>query len=207
MTEETEVANGYANEPVHKSKSPKESSPVMSNGNGDVPASNESKMKPSVTVNQSSNDASAGKLKTINLSCTENEGPTQILPSEELWTSDPAGRIKIRGKDLEECPPISVPGLLNRTATNYPDRIALALKQPDGKYQEITYKQYEENVRIVAKAFIHLGLERYSSVGIIGFNSPEWFYTDLAAIYAGYRKKILNILLPTNFKKIQNLCC
>ncbi|XP_039276232.1 very long-chain-fatty-acid--CoA ligase bubblegum [Nilaparvata lugens] len=132
-----------------------------------------------------SNDASAGKLKTVNLSCTENEGPTQILPSEELWTSDPAGRIKIRGKDLEECPPISVPGLLNRTATNYPDRIALALKQPDGKYQEITYKQYEENVRIVAKAFIHLGLERYSSVGIIGFNSPEWFYTDLAAIYAG----------------------
>jgi len=31
-----------------------------------------------------------------------------------------------------------------------------------------------------------LGLERYRGVGIIGFNSPEWFVSDLAAIFAGY---------------------
>ena len=39
-------------------------------------------------------------------------------------------------------------------------------------------------VRIVAKAFIQLGLEPRKSVGIIGFNSPEWFMADMAAVFA-----------------------
>jgi len=34
--------------------------------------------------------------------------------------------------------------------------------------------------------FLQLGLERYHGVGIIGFNSPEWFISDLAAIFAGF---------------------
>jgi len=33
---------------------------------------------------------------------------------------------------------------------------------------------------------IQLGLEQYCSVGIIGFNSPEWLIADLGAIFAGY---------------------
>lgn len=36
-----------------------------------------------------------------------------------------------------------------------------------------------------AKAFLKLGLERHHSVAILGFNSPEWFIADLAAIHAG----------------------
>lgn len=32
---------------------------------------------------------------------------------------------------------------------------------------------------------LQLGLERYHAVGIIGFNSPEWFIADLGAIFAG----------------------
>jgi len=47
------------------------------------------------------------------------------------------------------------------------------------------FREYEQNVRTVAKAFLKLGLERYHGVCIIGFNSPEWFYSDLGAIYAG----------------------
>ena len=35
----------------------------------------------------------------------------------------------------------------------------------------------------MAKAFIVLGLEPRQSVGILGFNSPEWFFSDLAAIF------------------------
>lgn len=42
--------------------------------------------------------------------------------------------------------------------------------------------QFSE-VKIVAKAFINLGLESRNSVGILGFNSPEWFFADLAAIF------------------------
>jgi len=48
-----------------------------------------------------------------------------------------------------------------------------------------TYKQYLHDVTICAKAFIRLGLERFHSVCILGFNSPEWIIADLAAIHAG----------------------
>jgi len=55
----------------------------------------------------------------------------------------------------------------------------------NNKWVKVTYKEYEQNVRTTAKAFLKLGLERYHGVCIIGFNSPEWFYSDLGAIYAG----------------------
>lgn len=47
------------------------------------------------------------------------------------------------------------------------------------------YREYETEVRTVAKAFLKLGLERYHSVAIVGFNSPQWFISDIAAIFAG----------------------
>ena len=40
------------------------------------------------------------------------------------------------------------------------------------------------DVKTVAKAFISLGLEPRKSVGILGFNSPEWFIADMAAVFA-----------------------
>jgi long-subunit acyl-CoA synthetase (AMP-forming) len=49
--------------------------------------------------------------------------------------------------------------------------------------------------RTVAKAFIKLGLERFHSVGILGFNSPEWFLADLGAVFAG---GIATGIYPTN---------
>lgn len=49
-----------------------------------------------------------------------------------------------------------------------------------------TYKQYLHDVTVCAKAFIRLGLERFHSVCILGFNSPEWIIADLAAIHAGF---------------------
>ena len=39
-----------------------------------------------------------------------------------------------------------------------------------------TSPQYLDEVRTVAKAFIQLGLRAGHGVGIIGFNSPEWFF-------------------------------
>jgi long-chain-fatty-acid--CoA ligase ACSBG len=42
-----------------------------------------------------------------------------------------------------------------------------------------------QDTEAVAKAFIKLGLESRHSVGIIGFNSPEWFLADLGAVFAG----------------------
>ena len=40
-------------------------------------------------------------------------------------------------------------------------------------------------MRTAAKAFIKLGLARHYTVGIIGFNAPEWFIAQAGAIFAG----------------------
>ena len=61
---------------------------------------------------------------------------------------------------------------------------ALCVKR-DGKWQEWTFRQYYNDVRAAAKAFMKLGLERFRAVSILGFNSPEWFIADLGAIFAG----------------------
>ncbi|KAJ8736314.1 hypothetical protein PYW08_006970 [Mythimna loreyi] len=114
-------------------------------------------------------------------------GPDQVVPSDSVNNSLPGGYVKLRvqARGLASEPPISVPGLLTRTVARYPDATALASKKADGKWHKITYKQYQERVRTVAKAFIKLGLERYHSVCILGFNSEQWFIADLAAIHAG----------------------
>ncbi|CAG4978648.1 unnamed protein product [Parnassius apollo] len=113
-------------------------------------------------------------------------GPDQIIPADDYISCVPGGYVKLRmqtrGPAAE--PPISVPGLLNRTTARYPDGTALATKR-NGQWQKITYKQYQERVRTIAKAFLKLGLERHHSVCILGFNSEEWYIADLAAIHAG----------------------
>ena len=45
--------------------------------------------------------------------------------------------------------------------------------------------EYRDMVVHLAMVFIKLGLEPRNSVGIIAFNCPEWFYSELAAIFAG----------------------
>ncbi|XP_059490029.1 long-chain-fatty-acid--CoA ligase ACSBG2 [Neocloeon triangulifer] len=116
------------------------------------------------------------------------DGPDQLIPSEALFNCLPDGAVKLRvgteGVAAEK--PISVPTMLRRTVERYPDRTAMAVKaDKNADWTRITFREYEQNVRTVAKAFIKLGLERFHSVNILGFNSPEWFISDLAAIYAG----------------------
>lgn len=66
----------------------------------------------------------------------------------------------------------------------FPTTNALAVKR-DGAWKFTTYAEYYQQVRTVAKAFIKLGLQQYHGVCILGFNSPEWFISDLAAVFAG----------------------
>lgn len=133
-----------------------------------------------------------------------------MLPASQKYTSEVNGRVTLRIESGADITPVSVPGLLASSAEKYGNLPALNYKSDD-KWVQVTYKydivviinskfilncaiynymfccfrEYEQNVRIVAKAFLKLGLERYHGVCIIGFNSPEWFYSDLGAIYAG----------------------
>lgn len=69
--------------------------------------------------------------------------------------------------------------------------MALRAKR-EGKLKEWTYEQYYEEVRLVARAFIHLGLHRHHSVAIMGSNSPESVIANLGAIFAGCVKLLYN---------------
>jgi len=114
-------------------------------------------------------------------------GPDQIIQANNYVTWKPTEAVKIRmGSEAPgNYAPISVPALLTKTAKEIPDYPAI--KTRDDNKQEIiwTYRQYLEEVRTVAKAFIDLGLQRFQSVCILGFNSPEWVISGLAAIFAG----------------------
>ncbi|XP_033328653.2 acyl-CoA synthetase bubblegum family member 1 isoform X1 [Megalopta genalis] len=123
-----------------------------------------------------------------NYSATGLDGPDQILKADSTVTTLPNGRVKIKlsSEDINPTPPISVPGLLTRIANSHGGHTAFVTR-PDanGKRKTYSYKDYENQVKTVAKAFLKLGLERYHGVCIIGFNSPEWVISDIAAIYAG----------------------
>ncbi|XP_027850701.2 very long-chain-fatty-acid--CoA ligase bubblegum-like [Aphis gossypii] len=150
---------------------------VMQNG-GNQYKIKENSFLPSAVVENNT------KMSFENSKPAENYGPDQVLPASEKYTSEANGRVTLRIEAGADNTPISVPGLLTRSAELYGDLPALNYKSAN-KWVKVTYKEYEQNVRTVAKAFIKLGLERFHGVCIIGFNSPEWFYSDLGAIYAG----------------------
>lgn len=122
-------------------------------------------------------------------SMTGLDGPDQILKADSNTSTVPNGRVTIKlnsGSGVHSISPISVPGLLSKTVSAHGDHTAF-ITRPDanGNRKSYTYREYEKQVKTVAKAFLKLGLERYHGVCILGFNSPEWIISDVAAIYAG----------------------
>jgi long-subunit acyl-CoA synthetase (AMP-forming) len=73
---------------------------------------------------------------------------------------------------------------LEDAARRWPHLNALQVKH-QGQWKATTWRQYRDQVRLTARAFMRLGLEPRQGVSIIGYNSPEWFFADLGAIYAG----------------------
>jgi long-chain-fatty-acid--CoA ligase ACSBG len=114
------------------------------------------------------------------------KGIDDVLPATSLmsWTRDVPVQLRMADSGPLAEKPITVMTVLRLTAEKYPNHPALASKV-DGVWQKISYREYHEYVQLAAKGFIKLGLEMYHGVGIIGFNSAEWFISDLAAIFAG----------------------
>ncbi|XP_067414181.1 long-chain-fatty-acid--CoA ligase ACSBG2 isoform X3 [Emydura macquarii macquarii] len=107
-------------------------------------------------------------------------------PASGLWTTRRDGEVKLRldQHGIGSETPKTVHELFQESVKKYGDYFALASKKGD-KWIKLTYKQYYEECRKAAKSFIKLGLERFHGVGILGFNSAEWFIADIGAIFAG----------------------
>ncbi|XP_076465017.1 LOW QUALITY PROTEIN: long-chain-fatty-acid--CoA ligase ACSBG2-like [Babylonia areolata] len=108
------------------------------------------------------------------------------VPSDVMWTTKRDGAVKLRtsGNGVSAEKPITVVTLVKNTVSRLPNGIAMAVKR-EGQWVKWTYSQYMADIRKAAKSFIKLGLEPYKGVGIVGFNSPEWFLADLGCIFAG----------------------
>ncbi|XP_048649451.1 long-chain-fatty-acid--CoA ligase ACSBG1 isoform X1 [Marmota marmota marmota] len=105
-------------------------------------------------------------------------------PEEALWTTRADGRVRLR---LDPCCPqlpYTVHRMFYEALDKYGDLNALGFKR-QGKWEHVSYSQYYLIARKVAKGFLKLGLERAHSVAILGFNSPEWFFSAVGTVFAG----------------------
>ena len=54
-----------------------------------------------------------------------------------------------------------------------------------GLWNEYTWQDYYDNVKMLCLGLMSLGLKRGDRVSIIGDNSPEWIWAELATLSAG----------------------
>ena len=126
------------------------------------------------------------------------EGPDRIVDTLEVTTSNPDGYCKIRGlpndcKDPGSIPPSSLVTAIKNVceSTDAAELTAIKVKR-DNKWVSWSYAEYYRDIKSVARAFIHIGLEARHAVAICGFNSPEWFLSEMACIYAGGMVRTVN---------------
>ncbi|XP_030594325.1 long-chain-fatty-acid--CoA ligase ACSBG2-like isoform X2 [Archocentrus centrarchus] len=127
---------------------------------------------------------STGEPKAVPLSTTHLA--TTLTPADQLWSSsrDVAVRLRLEGSGPGSETPITIHQMFLETVENYGEHPALVSKK-DGQWMTLTWRQYYEQCRAAAKSFLKLGLERNHGVGILGFNSREWFISDIGCIFAG----------------------
>ncbi|XP_018871793.3 long-chain-fatty-acid--CoA ligase ACSBG2 isoform X1 [Gorilla gorilla gorilla] len=109
---------------------------------------------------------------------------TEVTP--RLWTTCRDGEVLLRlskhGPGHET--PMTIPEFFRESVNRFGTYPALASKNGK-KWEILNFNQYYEACRKAAKSLIKLGLERFHGVGILGFNSAEWFITAVGAILAG----------------------
>uniref|UniRef100_A0A8D2P843 Long-chain-fatty-acid--CoA ligase ACSBG2 n=1 Tax=Zosterops lateralis melanops TaxID=1220523 RepID=A0A8D2P843_ZOSLA len=112
--------------------------------------------------------------------------PKASPAGSSVWTTRRDGEVKLRMEEqgFGSEAPKTVHQLLQESVDKYSDYYALASKK-NGQWIKLTYKMYYDECWKAAKSFLKLGLERFHGVGILGFNSAEWFIADIGAILAG----------------------
>ena len=121
-----------------------------------------------VASNESENEATASVCTdnkvnvngTVQQSCPHVDGiACNLAPATDYVTSERSSPVKIRfsgDKGVTAAPPISVMEFFQRTVNKFPNRTAMKVER-DGNWLSWTYKEYLEDVKTVAKAFIKVG--------------------------------------------------
>jgi len=131
--------------------------------------------------------------RTTTVSTWDADGKTTILKSKSgVGAADPETVMEVFEKAVEK----------HGSSTAFTHE----QEQPDGSYvdRSWTWQEYYDDAKTCASAFIACGLEAYGSVGILGFNSPEWILADIGAILAG--AKAAGIYTTNKADSCQYIC-
>lgn len=118
-----------------------------------------------------------------------------VLPEyEHKWPFAEDGPLSEKN-----APPNCFPLMLEQAAQRVGKEVALAAEKPVPhvlrpgeapslpweEWTKWTWKEYYDDARRLAKAFIKLGVEQFGSVTIFGFNAPEWALSAMGAMMCG----------------------
>ncbi|XP_064845761.1 long-chain-fatty-acid--CoA ligase ACSBG2-like isoform X3 [Oncorhynchus masou masou] len=123
---------------------------------------------------------------TETVSAQRPDSLSLAMAEPERWTSRGDGEVNLRMGELGFAaePPVTVDQMFKTAVERFGSYTALGWKEGE-QMKTMNYQEYYQACRTAAKSFLKLGLERYHGVGILGFNSAEWFISDIAAIMAG----------------------
>ncbi|XP_044051319.1 long-chain-fatty-acid--CoA ligase ACSBG2-like isoform X2 [Siniperca chuatsi] len=178
-THSTLILNGEATTAELSATSASENQETHPSSNTEAPAKPARSPEPEGATEGLSPEPKAVPLSTANATTT-------LAPADQLWSTsrEKAVRLRMEGSGPASETPITIHQAFLDTLETYADHPALASKKED-QWVTVTWRQYYEQCRAAAKSFLKLGLERYHGVGILGFNSPEWFISDVGCIFAG----------------------
>ena len=100
--------------------------------------------------------------------------PSRKSENAKLSYFHNAGDTALSGRSVGE--------VLNETASLYPEHSALVVRHQKRRY---TYREFLAKVEIVARGFLHLGVQKGDRVGIWATNCEEWVFTQFATAKIG----------------------
>jgi long-chain acyl-CoA synthetase len=78
----------------------------------------------------------------------------------------------------------TIVGRFQERVAGHPGRVALRFKS-GGRWHEVTWRGYGDNVRRAAKGLLSLGFQPGDKVSVLSGNRPEWHFADVACLSAG----------------------
>src|SRR5436305_5238055 len=107
-----------------------------------------------------------------------------VYNSPHPMSTTPAAAEEAPMSPLSPSTSETVPAVLERTARDHAERPAMRHKR-NGEWHTTLWREYREQALLAARGFLRLGLAAGEGVVILGYNRPEWFLADIAAIAAG----------------------